>query len=71
VEFFLLQDLVDPSFEKIRFFTDTKAPFEESPIPKTATEYREYKESSLDFVASRNIRISDWWAMNDHLILSD
>jgi hypothetical protein len=67
VEFFLLQDLVDPSFEKVKFFTDTKTPFEESPIPKTEAEYREYKKATLEFVASRNNRINDWWAINSHL----
>ncbi len=64
VEFFLLQDLVDPSFEKVRFFTETKTPFENSPIPKTAAEYREYKRATLEFVDSRNNRINDWWKAN-------
>lgn len=61
VEFFLLQDLVDPSFEEVRFFTDIKTPFENSPIPNTASEYREYKRATLEFVDSRNNRINDWW----------
>ncbi len=71
VEFFLLQDLVDPSFEKIRFFTDTDTPFEDSPIPKTAAEYREYKKASLEFVASRNNRINEWCELNGHLRASN
>jgi len=60
VEFFLLQELVDASFEKINFFTDLKTPFQRSPIPETAAEYRAYKSATLRFVASRNSRISDW-----------
>ena len=67
VEFFLLQDLVDESFEKIKFFTETEKPFENSPIPKTATEYREYKKASMEFVDARNNRIDEWWAINSHL----
>jgi hypothetical protein len=64
VEFFLLQDLVDESFEKIKFFTETKIPFENSPIPKSAAEYREYKNASLEFVDARNNRINNWWSAN-------
>ena len=71
VEFFLLQDLVDPSFEKVKFFTETKTPFEDSPIPKTASEYRDYKNASLEFVASRNNRINDWCDLNGHLQTPD
>ena len=60
VEFFLLQDLVDSNFENVIFFTDIKTPFMESPIPKTAAEYREYKQATLKFVTLRNDRISNW-----------
>ena len=60
VDFFLLQDLVDTNFEKVSFFTKTETPFLKSPIPHTAAEYREYKNATLKFVASRNSRISDW-----------
>ena len=60
IEFFLLQDLVDSNFEKVRFFTDTRIPFTSSPIPASATEYREYKKASLKFVAMRNQRILEW-----------
>jgi hypothetical protein len=61
VEFFLLQDLVELDFKKVKFFTDIRKPFEESPIPQTAAQYREYKRASLEFVSSRNSRIDDWW----------
>jgi hypothetical protein len=64
IEFFLLQDLVDSNFEKVRFFTDTRIPFTSSPIPASAPEYREYKKASLKFVAMRNQRILEW-ANND------
>jgi hypothetical protein len=64
VEFFLLQDLVEPSFEKIRFFTETEVPFVKSPIPVTASEYKEYKLASLEFVSARNNRINNWWSAN-------
>jgi hypothetical protein len=67
VEFFLLQDLVNESFEKVKFFTETEKPFENSPIPKTAAEYREYKKASMEFVDARNNRIDEWWAINRHL----
>jgi len=59
VEFFLLQDLVDAEFEKINFFIERKIPFQNSPIPETAAEYREYKEASLKFVGSRNVRLKE------------
>jgi len=71
VEFFLLQDLVDPSFEKVRFFTEIETPFENSPIPKTAAEFRAYKKASLEFVASRNKRIIDWCELNGYLRASE
>ncbi len=61
VEFFLLQDLVESDFKKVKFFTDIRKPFEESPIPQTAAQYRDYKRASLEFVSSRNSRIDDWW----------
>ena len=67
MEFFLLQDLVDESFEKIKFFTETETPFENSPIPKTAAEYREYKKASMEFVDARNNRINNWWKTNGSL----
>ena len=60
VEFFLLQELVDSSFEKINFFTELKTPFQKSPIPETAAEYRAYKAATLRFIELRNSRISDW-----------
>ena len=60
VDFFLLQDLVDNSYERVNFFTATKTAFAGSPIPDTATEYRAYKKATLEFVRQRNGRIADW-----------
>jgi hypothetical protein len=57
VDFFLLQDLTDIQYEKVSFFTQIEKPFEKSPIPETAAEYREYKRASLEFVRLRNQRI--------------
>lgn len=60
VDFFLLQDLVDNSYERVNFFTATKNAFASSPIPDTAAEYREYKMATLEFVRQRNDRIVEW-----------
>ena len=64
VEFFLLQDLVEPSFEKVKFFTETINPFQKSPIPGSADDYKKYKETTLEFVAARNDRINKWCTAN-------
>lgn len=58
VDFFLLQDLTDIQYEKISFFTQIGKPFEKSPVPETAAEYREYKRATLEFVRRRNQRIN-------------
>ncbi len=58
VDFFLLQDLTDSQYEKVNFFTQIEKPFEKSPIPETAVEYREYKRATLEFVRRRNQRIN-------------
>jgi hypothetical protein len=60
VDFFLLQDLTDVQYEKVSFFTQIENPFMNSPIPRTAAEYREYKSATLEFVRRRNQRISAW-----------
>ena len=64
VEFFLFQDLVEPSFKEVKFFTETINPFEKSPIPGTAAEYKQYEVNTLEFVAARNNRINNWWSAN-------
>jgi hypothetical protein len=60
VDFFLLNDLVDSSYKKIKFFTSNSQPFEESPLPKDVDTYLEYRTNSMLFTESRNIRISEW-----------
>jgi hypothetical protein len=60
VDFFFLQDLVDENYDSVKFFTEINEPFESSPIPETAAEYRVYKKATLDFVRKRNSRIIDW-----------
>jgi hypothetical protein len=60
VDFFLLQDLTDTQYEKVSFFTQMEKPFINSPIPETATQYREYKTATLEFVRRRNQRIREW-----------
>jgi hypothetical protein len=67
VEFFLLQDLVEPSFKKVKFFTETLNPFEKSPIPGSAADYKQYKETTLEFVAARNDRINKWCTANGQI----
>ena len=65
VDFFFLQDLVDNSYERVKFFTEIEQPFQNSPIPKTADEYRTYKQATVEFVRLRNLRISDWARSNN------
>ena len=60
VNFFLLQDLVESDYQRVKFFTHIERPFEDSPIPKTAADYRMYKESTLEFVRLRGERIGQW-----------
>ncbi len=60
VDFFLLQDLVDENYEKVRFFTASTVPFASPPIPETAAEYRAYKKATLEFVRQRGARIAKW-----------
>lgn len=64
VNFFLLQDLVDSSYQRVKFFTESQQPFQSSPIPQTADEYRAYKQATVEFVRLRNLRISDWARSN-------
>lgn len=60
VDFFFLQDLVKSDYQMVKFFTQVERPFEDSPIPKTASEYRTYKQSTLEFVRLRGERIGKW-----------
>ena len=67
VDFFLLNDLVDSTYKKIKFFTRISQPFAESPLPKDADTYLEYRANSMLFTESRNIRISEWATMQGRI----
>lgn len=62
VDFFLLQDLVDPS-RRVRFFTDFGA-FAESGLPRTVEEYGRFRDSSITFIEARNQRIAEWASLH-------
>jgi hypothetical protein len=60
VEFFLLQDLVDPRLT-VRFFM----PFDDFRIPAVPTDvasYRLFRQSSMEFTSARTERIGAWAA---------
>ena len=56
IEYFLLQDLVDGSFSKIKFWHPFES-FENSPLPSNYDEYLTYKVRVSDFIKARNKRI--------------
>lgn len=63
VEFFLLDDLMDAARGAIRWYL----PFDDfvrSPLPLTLGEYETYRQASLRFVRTRNMRILDWASAN-------
>jgi hypothetical protein len=58
-EFFLLQDLVTSDFANIKYFlpfTD----FSAGQVPKTVDEYRTYMQNNVEFITSRNRRVSTY-----------
>ena len=56
VEFFLLQDLVSPDGSDVKIAAPS-SDFGRSPVPSTADEYREYRETMTAFLEARNRRI--------------
>ena len=60
VQFFLLDELVNDSYTKVKFFTSFNKAFSNSPLPNDKAEYLTYAENSLRFVKSRNERIKQW-----------
>jgi hypothetical protein len=60
VDFFLLQDLVNPDYELIYFLPPIKQVFESSPLPESKVEYLQYMQSSTCFTLKRNERIKQW-----------
>lgn len=63
VKFFLLDDLVNSSFNSVTFFIGTKD-FKDWGLPKNRDEYLQYLESSMAFTKKRNTRIQDWANIN-------
>jgi hypothetical protein len=56
VEFFLLQDIVNGDFSKVKFFTPF-VDFAASPLPSSVDEYLSYRQLAVQFVKARNLRI--------------
>ncbi|HSN36266.1 MAG TPA: hypothetical protein VLT34_07950, partial [Arthrobacter sp.] len=63
VDFFHLQDLVTPGYDKVLFFLPFEN-FERSGIPVTTEEYVTYREATLEFIAARNRRMAKWVTEN-------
>ena len=59
VEFFLLDDLVDQSAGRVRFFTDFDG-FQSRPVPNDLQEYERYLLNASEFLTARNERIEQW-----------
>lgn len=60
VNFFLLNDLVDSQFAKIKFFLPEIDLFSKSPLPTDVPTYMTYYKNSTEFSCARNIRIAEW-----------
>ena len=56
VDFFLLQDLVEKDYVRIKFW-DNFDNFETAPLPKNKEEYLSYMSKLLEFIQARNQRI--------------
>ena len=63
VKFFLLDDLVNSSFDSVAFFIGSKD-FKDWGLPKNKDEYLQYLESSMAFTKKRNMRIQSWANIN-------
>jgi hypothetical protein len=59
VDFFLLQDLVDPITRRVKLFTKNTVPFSQDAFPKSTDAYLEYRENSMAFLAARNKRVQN------------
>ena len=57
VEFFLLHDLVDSSFERVKFHLPFDEEFPSQPFPKTVDEYLHYMNNTLTFIQRRTDRM--------------
>ena len=56
VDFFLLQDLVDEEYSRIKYWHHFES-FNDSPLPKNLSEYYVFKKAVIDFVRARNQRV--------------
>ena len=63
VKFFLLDDLVNSSFDSVSFFIGTKD-FKNWGLPENRDEYLQYLENSVAFTKKRNKRIQNWANIN-------
>lgn len=59
VDFFLLQDLVSKNYAEVNFFSDFDN-FATIPLPKSLSEYKNYKARTIDFIHNRNQRILEY-----------
>lgn len=57
VDYFLLQDLVDDSYQSVKFVLPFDH-FVRSPLPQSVDEYIQYKKNMCDFIDKRRLRIS-------------
>ncbi|MFA4841695.1 MAG: hypothetical protein WC580_08300 [Agrococcus sp.] len=64
VDFFLLHDLVDRAFQRVRFFLPFVG-FEAAGIPADVEEYKTFMRGSMAFVEARNARIAAWLEEHD------
>lgn len=60
VEFFLLEDLVDPDTGRIRFWLPFKEFGITGSLPKNVAEYKEYMKNVSHFAKARNARIAEY-----------
>ena len=60
LQFFLLQDLWDAKFERIKFFLPFDDSFPTQPFPKNVSQYKEFIEKQSEFVIGRAARMSDY-----------
>lgn len=60
VDFFLLNDLVSSDYSTVQMFNYSPVLFKSSPVPDSVESYLEYREGSMNFTRSRNIRIEEW-----------
>ncbi len=58
VDFFYLNDLVTQDYSAVKYFMPSENIFKESPLPQDIDSYLMYRENSMKFTQSRNIRLA-------------